>query len=84
MSETSNAGVIFDDELPTQPEALTHKQKPAISPKEARKILGKDICDDFNDADLTKAILALEQICRLLVLNLQNFNDERKKYGAKN
>lgn len=84
MPENSNVGVILDNELHTQPETLTNKQRPAISPKEARKILGKDICNNLNDADLTKTIIALEQLCRLLVLNLQNFNDERKKYGTKN
>ncbi len=84
MNKNSDVGVILDNELPTQPETLAHKQKPAISPKEARKLLGKDICGDINDADLTKIIISLEQICRLLVLNLPNFNDERRKYGTKN
>lgn len=84
MTETTDVGAILDNKLPSQPTAPINKQKPAISPKEARKILGKDICDSLNDTELTKIIIALEQLCRLLVLNLQNFNDERNNYGKEN
>lgn len=84
MQGSSDVGVNLNDELPTQPAAPAKNKKLAISPREAKKILGKDICEKFNDADLRKIIIALEQVCRLLVLNLKNLNNERNNNGQEN
>lgn len=66
MSENSDA--VFT----ANQEQLFNKNKNRklyITPKEARKILGKEASEGLNDNDLRAVIITLEDIARMLVLN---------------
>lgn len=60
-----------------------HKnRKLYITPKEARKILGKEIAGELDDNRLREIIIVLEDIARMLVLNPIKEQKE-KPNGAK-